>query len=128
MHSKETQTATEAGVPKSDASIVLGGAGNGLMLASIPWVAAEMYNDVIKNKPLSRPIKIGGVFVAVAGCALGAAYGIKEAKELNHYRQSLREELADLRDKTEQNAQKIDAWTEKEKARHVHREHHSVER
>ena len=111
----------ELTAPKNTGSTVLSGAGNGLMLGSLPLLITEMYSEVVSPLNLSKTMKIAGGFVAVLGCAVGAVYGLKEARELNNYRAALRGELSDIQEKVDENTRKIEAWTEKEKARHAHK-------
>jgi hypothetical protein len=86
--------------PKSALSTVLNGAGNGLMIVGAP-VAAINGAAFIFDKPLPTQFKKAGVFASVAGCLIGAYYGLKESKQLDDYRHALASEIKDLHAKVE---------------------------
>lgn len=114
MDKKESSNVAELSIPKSDVNTVLSSAGNGLTIGGIPLIGTEFYHRWVKNSNhLPRNLEKACIFTAVAGCAIGAVVGVKEAKEINRYRNALRSELIDLRAQSDENARKIESWSEK---------------
>lgn len=112
--------------PKSDVNTVLSSAGNGVTIGIMPVLAADFYYDTLQNKALPRTLKIAGAFLAVTGCAIGAVVGMKEAKEINSYRQTLRDQLDALKEQGDENTRTIaalknaDNQNEKPATTHLH--------
>lgn len=91
---------------QSHTSMVLNGMGNGMMLGAVPFVAMESWG-AITGKQLTKGQRKGSIFATVAGCALGMWYGTHEARNLERYRFTIGSELESLRDKSQQQEQKI---------------------
>ncbi len=103
--------------PKSsNVSLVLNGAGNGMMLGALPFLGVELYGKITK-KPVPEATEMVTLFATVAGCVVGAVFGMKEAKALSKYREELRGEIADLRAEADAAKQKSEGWAAKETAR-----------
>lgn len=78
------------------------------MLGMVPFAGFELWKQ-IQDKNISNKKPLTLAFVTVATSAVGAIYGYREAQKLKEYRQSINDELANLR--TEVNARKN--WTQK---------------
>ena len=102
--------------PQSKFSVVLNGIGNGMMLGAVPFVAMELYSQ-LSGKALSPNARKGSVFATIAGCALGAAYGIHEARSLEGYRQKLGQEITRLSNKVKKLEANQTSFSEREDAR-----------
>ena len=123
-HSKPVAEASPLSPPKhSTNSMILSGAGNGMMLGTIPFAALELYAAVM-HKSMSRTATISSLAVAIIGSSIGAVYGAKEARELQRYRGELTHELAELRTQTDTTRSQLDRLLEKETAlQHTHTQH-----
>ena len=97
---------------ESHLSTVLNGAGNGLTLGAIPLLVAEIYSRR-SGKELSGIIRKGGTLFTGISCALGTMYGVREAKSMSDYRNSVTDQIKELRDKVEANEGRIKTWAEK---------------
>lgn len=90
---------------QSNASTILNGMGNGMMLGAAPFVLLKMASQ-LTGKPIPIADKIG-TFGTVIGCAIGAAYGGAEARHVEQYRQAVGERLQQLGQQAEQSNQRI---------------------
>lgn len=106
--------------PKSaDASMVMNGAGNGMMLGGIPFLLLQLYERISK-KHMPHAVGTASEFAVIVGAAVGAVYGAKEAKDLKRYREALRDEVADLRAQADaRTTMKQESWADKERTRPV---------
>lgn len=96
--------------PENSASTFLNAIGNGWMIGTVPFVAAEFYSN-ISGKKLSRKFHIGSALVTVASCGIGAAFGMKEARQLDQYRDSVSNHIDRISDKLDVANEKIDQLT-----------------
>jgi len=89
---------------------VLGGMGNWMMIGGIPYAAISLAAEMNHTKPSKdlQAFAIGGV---VLGAVYGAFAGIREAKELDDYRNSLNDHIEVLTAEVRGNRTKIDALT-----------------
>lgn len=85
---------------KANISMVLNGAGNGMMLGAAPFILAEMAEGITKNNatPFKIPSKMHmlGAATTVIGAIFGGVYGRFESNELNKYRLEIGKEIAKL--------------------------------
>ena len=95
--------------PKSDVNTVLSSAGNGLTMGVVPIGIADFYSNMVAKKKLPETLQWAGAFLAVTGCAIGAVVGMKEAKEINAYRQTLRDQLDALKEQSDENTRTLEA-------------------
>lgn len=107
--------------PESNASIVMNGVGNGMLLGTGPFMAMELFSQ-IREKPLDKVFYKGCAFATVVGCAVGAIYGIHEAKKLNKYRREIGEEINDLRARNQVLEAKAERWADKHAERAQNKE------
>ncbi|MFZ4540488.1 MAG: hypothetical protein ACOYNL_01600 [Rickettsiales bacterium] len=80
----------------STASIVLNGAGNGLMVGALPPLIYSLANQVTSEVAKKRQGNIA-LFSTVACTLVGAVYGLREAKHTEEYRHSVGQAVIDLR-------------------------------
>lgn len=89
---------------ESNISMILNGAGNGMMLGAAPFLLAEMAEGITKKSTnrfeMSPKMHMAGAIVTVVGAILGGIYGRYESKELNKYRLSIGKELSTLNAET----------------------------
>lgn len=82
---------------KTRGSTILNGIGNGMMMGSIPFLAVESIS-LIRGKDTPRAFGFASIGATLIGAIIGAWHGMKEAKQLENYRQSVREEIGNLRE------------------------------
>ena len=95
---QETETETEIrGVvpPQGRMGYVLNGISNGAIFGSALLFSYEMYNQA-KRGEMKNPVFAAGLGLTVVGCAVGAYFGLQEAKQLNSYRAALAKDLDSL--------------------------------
>lgn len=101
---------------------VFGAIGNYGMIGGAGMFVAEHAVQILRgqHQPLGT-WKIATVGATLVGAAFGAAYGIKEASDIQHYREALAHKVDSLNNKVTENEAKIaelyQAVQDKEKAR-----------
>lgn len=113
LSSSESEEVRQA-MPKKEAkvSLVLNGVGNGMMIGTFPFVGMELYHH-LTGWEIPKKAHGFNAFALVAGSALGAWYGTKEANRLHGYRETLVDEVEKLRHEVNTNNQRIQQWTDK---------------
>jgi hypothetical protein len=105
---------------ESSISTVMNGIGNGAMIGMLPTLLMNLF-DEMKGTVLSDAQHKSrgrlGIGMTVVGCALGAAYGIHEARRLNEYRKGISQEVNNLRDEVQSQRQEINTWEARLKAK-----------
>lgn len=85
---------------ESNMSMILNGAGNGMMLGALPFLLAEMAEGITKQSKhrfeMSPRMHLLGAGATIVGAVLGALYGRFESNELNKYRFSIGSEISNL--------------------------------
>ncbi len=95
----------------SQASVILNGVGNGMMIGTIPFVGLELFSHIAEKK-IPKAAYVANAFATVGGCAIGGWCGLREAQRLGDYRQSLVEQVERL----EKKCQRLDSWVDKTQA------------
>lgn len=101
------------------ASIIMNGAGNGMMLGGIPAITIEAYKKVTSNR-LPKSLEFfekNAMLGAIVGCVAGIGFGIKEARELKEYREALQNELRYLHGRVDATHERMNSWADKENIR-----------
>lgn len=101
----------------SNISMVLNGAGNGLMLGTAPFLFMEMAEGITQNhvKPFKMTSKMrwGSAIGTVIGAIMGAAYGHYESNQINKYRHNLGAEIENLKHENAVLQEKGTRWADK---------------
>lgn len=101
----------------SNISMVLNGAGNGLMLGTAPFLFMEMAEGLTQNhaKPfkMTANMRWGSAIGTVIGAVVGAAYGHYESNQINKYRHNLGKEIEDLKHENAALKEKATSWADK---------------
>ncbi len=108
---------------ESSTSTVLNGIGNGMMVGTLPFVAMELYHNIVQHgtgKSLPKAAYLGCAFALVGGSAVGAVMGNREAHRLEEYRTALGEEIIDLRMQAEDTNANLKKWQQKLEAHATH--------
>lgn len=109
----DTELEHERLLPKSQSntSIMMNGAGNGMMLGAIPFLALELRSVLTgKNQTLTKNQKVASIAITGAGAVIGVIYGASEARHLEEYRNAVSAELKNLRTQLKSQAKVIDSW------------------
>lgn len=101
----------------SNASMILNGAGNGMMMGTAPFLLMEMAEGITRNHAnpfkMTSSLRWGSAICTVLGAAFGAAYGRYESIQLNKYRNNLGAEIEDLKHENATLKEKMSNWTDK---------------
>lgn len=90
--------------PTSHVSLILNGAFNGATLAGLPFAAYELSHKV-KGIESPNPLTKTTLFAVVAGAAVGAWFGAREAHNLTTYQAAVSDEMRKLRADVDAQAQ-----------------------
>jgi hypothetical protein len=90
--------------PTSHVSLILNGVFNGATLAGLPFAAYELSHKV-KGIEAPNPLTKTTMFAVVAGAAVGAWFGAREANNLTTYQTAVSEEIRKLRADVDAHAQ-----------------------
>lgn len=90
--------------PTSHVSLVLNGIFNGATIAGLPFAAYDFSRKVSGATPAQHLTKMT-VFATVAGAAVGAWFGNREAQNLTTYQTAVSEEIKKLRSDVDAHAQ-----------------------
>ncbi len=82
--------------PTSHVSLVLNGIFNGATIAGLPFAAYDFSHKIKGATPTQHLTKMT-VFATVAGAAVGAWFGNREAQNLTAYQTAVSEEIKKLR-------------------------------
>lgn len=93
----------------SHISIVLNGAFNGMTIGSVPSVVHALAQKVKKNGTPPEKLGAANIFCIVAGTAVGAWFGAREASHLRNYQNAVNEEIRKLRADVDAQAQQKEA-------------------
>lgn len=100
---------------QSRLSIILNGAGNGMMMGAVPFFGLEM-RERIGGPKVPKGYIIASGFATVIGAAVGAIYGAHEAKIIDNYRTSSSNTLLRLNAKVAEQQKQLDSWEARLKA------------
>jgi len=114
---EQSQSLRDRVMPPKDSgvSVVLNGVGNGMMLGAAPFMLLEMYSHITGKTP-NKALYKGNAIATVAGCALGAWFGMEEAKHLREYRTRMGEEILKLHEENVQLKTQAESWAQKTQA------------
>ena len=95
LHSSDTPAIRLVEKPKSGWSGLLNGAGNGAMVGGIGLVAYSIKDHISMGRANDKLFLLAAGAAGIA-TAIGAVYGLKEAKQVNDYRNALATDIETL--------------------------------
>lgn len=110
-------------VPAMHLTTTLNGAGNGMMVGSLPFLAYDMYAMAV-GKKVPKEVGMAGLCMSGVGIAVGAVFGAREARLLQEYRDGINNKLHDLENRLNASEEKVKSWEEKHQERHEKHPHH----
>lgn len=112
-NSKEALRQRLAPPAETSTSLVLNGIGNGMMVGIAPFMAMEMYANISGRRDISRGFHVANAVATVAGVVFGGFFGLREARKLHEYRQTIGTEMANLSERVTDNTERTEKWVDK---------------